>query len=58
MDWGDGTSSAVTISPDGSGGFVVDGDHTYISPGSYETQLTVTDPSGTSVALASTASVS
>ena len=40
--WGDGTSSAATI--DGSNGsFTVSGDHTYDHPGTFTTQVSVSD---------------
>jgi hypothetical protein len=42
IDWGDGTSSAGTIS--GSGGsFDVNGTHTYAEQGSYTVKVTITD---------------
>ena len=58
IDWGDGTSSAGTIS--GSGGsFTVSGDHTYADEGSYSVTVTIVDndtPANTATA-SSTANV-
>ena len=35
ISWGDGSTSAGTIAPDGKGGFVVTGSHTYADPRGY-----------------------
>jgi hypothetical protein len=42
VDWGDGSSSAGTISG-GSGSFTVTGSHTYADEGSYTISVTITD---------------
>lgn len=44
-DWGDGTSSAGTLAPEGVG-FSVSGDHAYTAPGIYTVVLLVTDGGG------------
>lgn len=41
ITWGDGTASAGTITPDGSGVFLVTGNHTYADPGSYAVSVEV-----------------
>ncbi len=62
MDWGDGTTGPVSVGQPGGSGtpYVVTGTHTYTTPDSYTTDLTVT--SGTIPSLdgtaASTATVS
>ena len=45
MNWGDGNTGPVTVSQPGGTGtpYVVDGTHTYTSPSTYTTTLTVTD---------------
>src|SRR5262249_31015070 len=45
--WGDGSSSAGTITPSG-GGFTVSGSHTYAQAGSYTATVTVADAGGAS----------
>jgi beta-galactosidase GanA len=42
VDWGDGTSSAAALVPDGDG-YDVRGTHTYSTDGSYPVNVTVTD---------------
>jgi PKD repeat protein len=46
IDWGDGSSDPGTVSPNGSGGFTVQGEHTWSSPGSYSVTVTVFDAGG------------
>ncbi len=46
IDWGDGTSSAGTITPGAGGTFLVAGNHAYAHTGSYVAQVTVDDASG------------
>src|SRR5262249_54870569 len=41
--WGDGSSSAATISPGPNGSFVASASHVYADNGSYAAQLSVTD---------------
>ncbi len=45
INWGDGQSSAGTVSSAGSG-FAVSGTHTYAATGTYPTTVQVTDPGG------------
>ncbi|MFL6237688.1 MAG: hypothetical protein ACJ76N_31520 [Thermoanaerobaculia bacterium] len=58
IDWGDGTTTAGTVSG-GGGTFTVSGTHTYASPGSFPVIVTLTDdPPGTATAtVTSTANV-
>lgn len=58
IDWGDGTSSAGTITG-GSGSFTVTGQHTYADEGSFALTVTVTElgPGGATAAGSATASV-
>lgn len=46
IDWGDGSTSAGTISG-GNGSFTVTGDHTYAEEGSYHLSVTITDVDNT-----------
>ncbi|HET6869241.1 MAG TPA: hypothetical protein VFH80_25245, partial [Solirubrobacteraceae bacterium] len=46
IDWGDGARTAGTISPTGSGTFVVTGDHAYAQAGGYDAAVTVEDFEG------------
>ncbi len=48
IDWGDGTSSPATITANASGGFSVNGMHTYSAPNSYVTTVTINDNGGSS----------
>jgi hypothetical protein len=48
--WGDGTTSAGTITPDPAGGFVVGASHTYTAGGSYTLFVSVRDADGDSAA--------
>lgn len=43
ITWGDQTTSAGTISANGSGGFAVSGSHTYAEEGNYSVAVTVSD---------------
>jgi hypothetical protein len=56
INWGDGTSSAGTVS-ESNGSGTVTGSHVYADAGSYTTTLTVTDNNGGSGSQAATASV-
>ena len=53
ITWGDGRQSAGTVEPDGRGGFVVLGTHTYADGGSYAVTVTVADNAGGGTAAAS-----
>lgn len=57
IGWGDGTSSAGTVSPAAGGGFDVTGTHTYSAAGSYPVSTTITDTGGSSVSATSTAQI-
>jgi hypothetical protein len=57
INWGDGASSAGTVSPNGKGGFDVSGQHSYAEEGSGVTSVTVTDVGGASTNVAGTATV-
>jgi hypothetical protein len=46
ITWGDGQSSAGTVSADGHGGFTVSGTHTYADGGTDVVGITVTDAGG------------
>lgn len=60
INWGDGTMSAGTITqPGGSGtAYVVKGNHTYVSGGSYTFTVAVTPTGGTTASNSNTATVS
>jgi hypothetical protein len=51
IDWGDGNSSAGTISYESSGSFVVTGSDTYAQAGSYTITITITDVGGSSITI-------
>jgi hypothetical protein len=55
IDWGDGTSSAGTISA--GNGFTVSGSHTYASHGTYTTTVTVSDVGGAGSQASGTATI-
>jgi streptogramin lyase len=57
IDWGDGTTSAGTITSNGSGGFNVTGSHTYATADSYLTSVTITDAGGSTASASSTQTV-
>jgi hypothetical protein len=56
IDWGDGTTSTGTITG-GSGGFTVNGSHTYTTPGTYGTGVVISDVGESSVQATGSASV-
>ena len=58
IDWGDGTSSGVTLIPQGGGRFDVHGDHDYEEEGTYQIHTEIVEPSGNTTAIDSTAEVS
>jgi hypothetical protein len=55
--WGDGHTSAGTVTPDGRGGFNVSGSNTYAAPGTYTLTVAITDRFGNMAAAQSTAVV-
>src|SRR3989441_1585592 len=55
--WGDQTSSAGTITANGSGGFSVRGSHAYAGEGNYSVSVTVSDAGGATASATSSASV-
>jgi hypothetical protein len=56
IDWGDGSTSAGTVSSAGGGGYDIAGSHTYEEPGSYTVTTSVFDPGGSTTA-SSTATI-
>jgi hypothetical protein len=54
IDWGDGHTSAGTITADPNGGFDVSGTYTYVNEGWYPVTVTIDDASGTVVGTALT----
>ena len=46
IDWGDGSITPGTVTPDGSGGFRVIGTHTYSASGIYNTKVAIVDAGG------------
>jgi PKD repeat protein len=58
VSWGDGSAATSgAIAGDGSGGFVVSGDHTFLAPGGYTATVTIADPDGRQTTAPSTISV-
>ncbi len=55
IDWGDGTTSAGTITALGGGVFRVSGDHTYSHPGVYSVNVSVADEGGATTTIHSVA---
>ncbi len=56
ITWGDGSSSAGTVTANGAGGFGVSGGHTYAEEGTYAVRVTIADGGG-SVATATGSAV-
>jgi hypothetical protein len=61
INWGDGVggiadTTAGTVVPDGQGGFLVNGTHTYLIAGDYPISVTVTDGNGQNAPTATAAS--
>lgn len=57
IDWGDGTTSAGTITANADGSFSVSGTHTYLEEGSYNVTISAQDSTGASANATSTATV-
>ena len=57
INWGDQTSSAGTVTSNGSGGFSVSGSHAYAEEGSFTVTVTVSDAGGASATANSSAGV-
>ena len=57
INWGDQTSSAGTITANGSGGFVVTGNHVFAEEGSYTVTVAISDAGGASASANSSATV-
>jgi len=57
INWGDQTSSAGTVTANGSGGFVVSGSHVYAEEGSYSVTVTLSDAGGANATTTSSAGV-
>lgn len=57
IDWGDGQSSAGTVTASANGGFLVSGAHTYAAEGNETIKVTVSDGLGHSTTLNGSASV-
>lgn len=58
IDWGDGATTAGTVTTSGDGPFTVFGTHAYAEEGSYAVSPTIVDPAGQTVTATSTALVS
>src|SRR5262249_19174387 len=56
IDWGDGSSSAGTVTPFGAG-FAVEGGHTYARAGDYSLSVSLLDAGGTTPFATGTATV-
>lgn len=57
INWGDGGSSTATIIANGTGGFDVNGSHTYTSTGSFTVSVNVTDVDGATASALGAATV-
>jgi streptogramin lyase len=55
--WGDGTTSAATLSVNSSGGFDVTGEHTYAAAGVYTVNVQISDSEGSTTTVSPTATV-
>ena len=58
IDWGDGSTTAGTVSAGGTGAFDVSGTHSYIKAGSYTISSTITDDGGQSTTATESVTVS
>jgi hypothetical protein len=57
ITWGDGQSSAGTVSQTGNGQYAISASHTYADEGSYPVSVRLTDADGTSAQAGATATV-
>jgi len=57
ISWGDQTSSAGTVTANGSGSFVVSGSHLYSEEGTYTATVTISDAGGATASATSSAGV-
>jgi hypothetical protein len=57
INWGDGSATAGSIGAVLTGGFAVTASHTYMSPGAYQTSVTITDFGGSTAMATGTANV-
>ena len=57
IHWGDNTTSAGTIAANGSGGFNVNGTHTYLHAGDHAVSVNIADTGGATTATLSNATV-
>src|SRR5205823_11212671 len=57
INWGDGSSSAGTITANKSGGFDVSGSHSYIIEGTLSFSVTITDQGGASASAGGSAQI-
>ncbi len=55
--WGDGSTTGAAVVGTATGGFEVDGGHTYANVGTYPTNVRISDPEGSQTTTASTATV-
>src|SRR5262249_12995740 len=57
IDWGDGSTSTVSINVSGSSPLMVTGAHTYVAPKSYTVTVQISNPNTTTAKLSDTATV-
>ena len=57
IDWGDGSSSAGTVSAQATGGFAVSAGHAYANPGTYQAKVAIADAGGATTAADTTVRV-
>ena len=55
--WGDGQTSAATASSDNRGGFMIQGNHTYLVVGSFNASVTIFGSNGSSLTLNTVANI-
>jgi hypothetical protein len=57
VNWGDGSSTAGTVTKQSPGAFSVSASHTYAEEGSYPTAVTINDKGGASITVGGTATI-